>query len=169
MPTPQAFTSSQRQTFAQSQLVPPRNICNDYLTRSAETKLRKGEPSLTRAPPELSNWSNSAPQSKQQETPWKETRVGPNFYFLLHKPRRYFESGWPQSRLYYNQTSIPTELGSLGWKQRMFPPIWTQTPEILQGEEGGGEQERHSRKLENFRSLPNSREQSITRLMHKSY
>lgn len=154
MPTPQAFTSSERQTFAQSQLVPPRNICNDYLTRSADTKLRNGEPSVTRAPLEFSNWSNSAPQSKQQETSCKPTLGCPNFYFLLHMPRRYFKSCWLKSRLYYNQTSIPTKLGSLGWKQRMFPPILTQTPEILWGEEGGGEQERHSRELENFRSLP---------------
>jgi len=32
----------------------------------------------------------------------------------------------------------------------MFTPILTQTPGILYGGDGGGEQERHSRKSENF-------------------
>lgn len=112
--------------------------------------MRNGEPSLTRVLLSALKLEQQCPPKQAAEIACKLTLGCPNFYFLLHKLRSYFKSCWPKSRLYYNQTSIPTKLGSLGWKQKMFPPILTQTPGILYGGDGGGEQERHRRKSENF-------------------
>lgn len=111
------------------------------------------------------------PKASCQKHPQSKPWAAQMSTFLLYKPRSYFKNCWPKCGLYHNQMSIPTKLGSRGWKQTVSTYFNSDATNSLRRglRREQREQQRHRRNVDNFKSLTNLRQQNIISLTNKSY
>lgn len=125
----------------------------------------------SREPSESSQTGATAPPKASCQKHPESKQLPKCLLFLLYKPRSYFKHCWSKGGLYHNQMSIPAKLESRGWNRRLVSTYFSSdiANSLRRGQRRSWrEQQGHRRKVEDVRSLSNSRQQNIISLTNKS-